>query len=470
MEPPAVVEPAVAEPVADAVALEILPDAAADAEPATEATAEPAAEASAAPPERKKKRRPLPVPFPARGEATTLWRAAEHGDVARLKRLLDARGDVNSQCSEPGWRQKSVLSAAVDGNEPAAVRLLLRRGADPNRQDGDGDRWPLHWASAFGDHAECASLLVQARAALDVVDHGGRTPLEFARSFSASWFGLGGGRPQVVALLERAAAAPARGGWTHKEAKEVLSDALWTAASKGDLETIERQLSRGVPVDAKCPNATAPLPALSIAVYHDQRDAVRLLLSRGADANARDGRHGMAPLHYAAHAVDRAECAQLLLDAGADVFAAKHDGETAAAFAQRMAQPRVLALLDVAGARARAADGLRAAMAPGWLLPVSAAQLTAALDAARAAGVEDEALLAAAEEARAGATGAGWDWGTLVAGAADAIAADAADAAPAEAEEVEMAEAEAEPEAVTVVAAAELPLPPAAEGVEGERV
>ena len=96
---------------------------------------------------------------------------------------------------------------------------------------------------------------------------------------------------------------------------------------------------------------------------------------------------------------------------------------------------------------------------------MSAAQLTAALDAARAAGVDDEALLAAAEEARASATGAGWDWGTLVAGAADAIAADAADAAPAEAEEVEMAEAE--PEAVTV---AELPLPPAAEGVEGERV
>ena len=91
-------------------------------------------------------------------------------------------------------------------------------------------------------------------------------------------------------------------------------------------------------------------------------------------------------------------------------------------------------------------------------------ELDAAIDAARAAGVDDEALLAAAEEARAGATGAGWDWGTLVAGAADAIAADAADAAPAEAEaeEVEMAEAE------TVTA--ELPLPPAQEGVEGERV
>ena len=208
MEPTAA--PAV-EPLADAVALEILPDAAADAESAAEPTAEPAAEASAGPPERKKKRRPLPVPFPARGEATTLWRAAEHGDVARLKRLLDARGDVNSQCSEPGWRQKSVLSAAVDGNEPAAVRLLLRRGADPNRQDGDGDRWPLHWASAFGDFDECAELLLQVGARTDVRDAQGRTPYEFATSagvlsaFLATFGLLGGARPKVAALLQAAA-------------------------------------------------------------------------------------------------------------------------------------------------------------------------------------------------------------------------------------------------------------------------
>ena len=56
------------------------------------------------------------------------------------------------------------LSAAVEGNEPLAVRLLLRKGANPNLQDGDGDRYPLHWASAFGDYDECAELLVQAGA------------------------------------------------------------------------------------------------------------------------------------------------------------------------------------------------------------------------------------------------------------------------------------------------------------------
>ena len=94
--------------------------------------------------------------------ATSLWRAAEHGDVGRLKMLLDAGHDVNALCDDKtiDTRCRSVLSAAVDGNEPLTVRLLLRRGANPDLRDGDGDRYPLHWASAYGDHNECAELLL----------------------------------------------------------------------------------------------------------------------------------------------------------------------------------------------------------------------------------------------------------------------------------------------------------------------
>jgi hypothetical protein len=97
-------------------------------------------------------------PWAVKGSSTSLWRAAEHGDVGRLRMLLDAKCDVNAQCPDPGWRQKSALSAAVDGNEPAAVRFLLQRGADPNRRDGDRDRYPLHWAAAFGDHHQVRCL------------------------------------------------------------------------------------------------------------------------------------------------------------------------------------------------------------------------------------------------------------------------------------------------------------------------
>ena len=71
----------------------------------------------------------FPEGKPRLDSATSLWRAAEHGDIGRLKMLLDAGHDVNAMCEDPGWRHKTPLSAAVDGNEPLAVRLLLRRGA-----------------------------------------------------------------------------------------------------------------------------------------------------------------------------------------------------------------------------------------------------------------------------------------------------------------------------------------------------
>jgi len=148
--------------------------------------------------------------------ATSLWRAAEYGDLGRLKMLLEAGHDINAMCDDPGWRHKTPLAAAVDGNEPLAVRLLLRRGANPNIRDGDGDRYPLHWASTFGDHDECAQLLVQAGASLDAHDANGHTPLEFARRPITGALGvtryLSGGRPNVEAVLVAAAAREAAEG------------------------------------------------------------------------------------------------------------------------------------------------------------------------------------------------------------------------------------------------------------------
>ena len=40
--------------------------------------------------------------------------------------LLDAGCDIDAPCPDAGWRGKSALAAAVDGGEPAAVRLLLQ--------------------------------------------------------------------------------------------------------------------------------------------------------------------------------------------------------------------------------------------------------------------------------------------------------------------------------------------------------
>ena len=73
------------------------------------------------------------------------------------------------------------LHAAL--NHPMRLKQLLKHGSprknDPNAKDPDGDRTPLHWASARGA-TKCIHLLINSNANLHAVDSNGRTPLDLA--------------------------------------------------------------------------------------------------------------------------------------------------------------------------------------------------------------------------------------------------------------------------------------------------
>ena len=70
--------------------------------------------------------------------------AAGRGDLARLNALLDTHPELINEPGGPGVR--TALHHAVFGNQEAAARLLLERGADPNiRCEGD-NAYPLHFA------------------------------------------------------------------------------------------------------------------------------------------------------------------------------------------------------------------------------------------------------------------------------------------------------------------------------------
>ena len=340
--------------------------------------------------------------------ATSLWRAAEYGDLGRIKMLLDAGHDVNALCDDPGWHHKSPLSAAVDGNEPLAVRLLLRRGANPDLQDGDGDRYPLHWAAAFGDYSECAELLVQVGASLDALDAHGRTPLQFARSFDttlsrlgASLLGRPAGRPAVSRVLELAAAATTpRAAWSAAHASKRMSGTFWKAAAAGDLKALRRCIDvHQQPIDMPRPAQTTRMSALALAVHHGQPKAVKLLLERRADANLAEPDGGLTPLHLCARAADRPHIGRLLLGSGADPDAVNRDGESAVVYARRLGRTQLASLLEASAGRQHAAAALEALLSADdptrrrWLpLPSRAAALSAAIDSARRAGVGEEAI------------------------------------------------------------------------------
>ena len=66
------------------------------------------------------------------------WDAAYQGDLLRMREIIAADPAVVNK-HPPVWKsayQPTALAYAVWGNRPAAVRLLLENGANPNLADG----------------------------------------------------------------------------------------------------------------------------------------------------------------------------------------------------------------------------------------------------------------------------------------------------------------------------------------------
>ncbi len=72
---------------------------------------------------------------------------------------------------------------------------------------------------------------------------------------------------------------------------------------------------------------------IAFAIIGDDAATVKVVLAKGADANARDPDMGSTPLIFAA-LLGRAEIAKMLLAAGADVHATDNNGVNAQAVAE----------------------------------------------------------------------------------------------------------------------------------------
>ena len=91
--------------------------------------------------------------------AQDLWTAAGEGDLKTLKQLIKETEDVDM--ADPNFGFTPLVSAVI-GDQPKAVRLLLKAGANVN-QVGMGGNTPLH-AAAFLGHADVTKELLKAGA------------------------------------------------------------------------------------------------------------------------------------------------------------------------------------------------------------------------------------------------------------------------------------------------------------------
>ncbi|MFN3648341.1 MAG: ankyrin repeat domain-containing protein [Armatimonadota bacterium] len=129
--------------------------------------------------------------------------------------------------------------------------------------------------------------------------------------------------------------------------------ALMVAAQRGELELVKLLLSRGAEVNARDGNGGTPL--MYACEWSAEPEVVEALLAAGADVNARDDQRKttlmrMTTLTTDPPDADRIRVAELLVEAGADVNAMCGD-ETALAMAERNGCREVEQVLRKAGAR-----------------------------------------------------------------------------------------------------------------------
>jgi uncharacterized protein len=108
-----------------------------------------------------------------------VFEAAALGLVERLRELLDRDPELARAFSGDGF---TALHLAAFMGHPAATRLLLERGADPDAVATSaqiGPVQPLHSAAATRE-LECARLLVEHGADVNARQAGGYTPLHEA--------------------------------------------------------------------------------------------------------------------------------------------------------------------------------------------------------------------------------------------------------------------------------------------------
>jgi ankyrin repeat protein len=137
-------------------------------------------------------------------DATAIFRAVGDPDLKRLVALLDAGADPNSVNPDVG---NTPLYNACFGDHLDAVRLLLARGADPNKRivyrspvDGRVEEGVV--ALMFARSAEVALALLGAGADPNAQDAAGRTALMRAA--------VGGTPEQVTVLIVAGANVTAR--------------------------------------------------------------------------------------------------------------------------------------------------------------------------------------------------------------------------------------------------------------------
>jgi len=180
-----------------------------------------------------------------------------------LLRFLTTKGESESSADRPlsslgnlDELSKAMLSVNAGTNQIGALGVQLRT-KDPNARDPDGDRVPLHWASARG-HTKCAMLLLRAGADPQLIERAsGLTCCELADER---------GHTQLAICL-RGFAPPSAHSFHKRHATNGKASVVSVEeeAPADVLAAEEETASQEVPApEAPAPEATAPVEQAAV--------------------------------------------------------------------------------------------------------------------------------------------------------------------------------------------------------------
>jgi ankyrin repeat protein len=257
--------------------------------------------------------------------------AAEIGSVDAMRLLIDRGADVN--------RQNAFGSTALmwSVSDPAKVRVLLDHGAQVNTVARSG-RTALIIAAFTNPSAEVVRLLLAKGAKVDVMDLRHVTPLNAAT--------FGNDTATVRLLLDA-------GADIHTPDTFIGLTPLMNAAGNRNVEAVKLLITKSANVNVV--SKTEGLPKIQtgtvefggwtpllMASAFGPSEAVKLLLDAGARIDAQDYR-GFTPLMLAV-GTDRYDrkTVNMLVDHGADLHPKNHLGETALDWAYKFGDADVI--------------------------------------------------------------------------------------------------------------------------------
>ena len=239
------------------------------------------------------------------GPSVDIHQAAYDGNIEAVKQHLAAGTYVNTKDSSG----RTPLHRAVSSGCREVAVLLITEGADVNAKD-NYTRTPLYAAACLG-RKEVAALLIAEGANVNAKRRSGGTPTPLDAAESV---GQSDSLQLKAALKETADLLRKHGGKTSDWLK--AAESIHIATKAGHIEAVKKHLAEGVDVNGRGGVFEGDTPLIH-AVMNSRKEIAELLISKGADVNAKDKIFG-TPLDYAMSTRD-SEIADLLR---------KHGGKT----------------------------------------------------------------------------------------------------------------------------------------------